>query len=345
MMKITLWYDPVGPETGVQLDGRWVDSRDIYSFLYPVRGYLLQTWLGANGSWGGLERQIRELARGQEVELEFHGREADARDLEAALSSMEDLELTRLTWDPEAIWEERLNRAEIEVGRIAGKPAPQDRQPLMEKPEETGVAVFPILESELKLVRTMGTPGPEDWLDILETAEDISDAAKWIETCCLVREELLDSYDRLAQLKQLTRSMRRCPDMICCALKDEARRDVLARYAAQVPGLEFRFGAGDSSELETLRKKYGNAYLLGARRRGLLKAVELLERYAAQEEALRQRQAVLKKKERQGSARAEDVREQERTRKKLNWISRKAEAMAQLRELLCGGIMEEEAHE
>lgn len=345
-MKIALWYDPVVPETGVQLDGNWVDGRDIYSFLYPVRGHLLQTWLQPGGSWSGLERQLLDLARGQEIKLEFHGRETDAQDLAAALAAMAGLDLSIRPWEPEELWASRLTQAEIELGRIAGQPAPQDHQPLKENPDETGVSVFPCLKAELELCRATGTPDPESWLDVLETPEDISDAARWDRTCCLVKEELLDSYDRLIQLRRLTRSMRRCPDMICCALGDQTQGAALAQYAAQVPGLGFRFGAGDGGEIEALRKKYGGACLLSFRRLGLLREVELLEKYMAQEDTLRERQSALKQKEKQGHARAEDLREQEQCRKKLNWIRRKAEAMAQLRTLLQGSVVEEvRAHE
>lgn len=336
-MKITLWYDPVRPETEIQLDGCWVDGQDIYSFLYPVRRCLLQTWLTPSGSWSGLEQQIRELARGQTVKLEFHGRECDAHDICTALSGQNNLTVEILLWDPEQRWRERLNQAETELGRIIGQPTPQDTDPLSELPEETGAALYPTLAENLE--QLLAGSGEENWLEILKTEEDLLHACRHMGTCCIVQESLLDSYERLVQLKQLTRSMRRCSDMICCVTKDEDQCTALAQYTAQVPGLEYRFGVTNQDcWQQSLWEKYGAAFQLRNRLLHLTQAEALLKTQMLQEDMLREQQNVLKQKERRRTIKATELREKERIRKKLNWIRRKAETMAQLGTLLHGGI-------
>ena len=78
-MKIDLWYDPVQPETTVFLNGEPIDRHDIYGFLYPVRRYLLQSWLKASGSWPGLLEQLRGMARQEPLSVCFHGRRQELR--------------------------------------------------------------------------------------------------------------------------------------------------------------------------------------------------------------------------------------------------------------------------
>ena len=81
-MKIELWYDSVVQETDIVVNGISIGKNDPYGFLYPVRNYPIQSWLYPNGSWKGIEHQIVDLARDENVELSFHGRKYDYDDLE-----------------------------------------------------------------------------------------------------------------------------------------------------------------------------------------------------------------------------------------------------------------------
>lgn len=162
-MDVELWYDPVGPETRVRLNGRWTDGHDIFGFLYPVRGCLLQTWLAPGGSWNGLRRQLAELARGEPVALTFHGREADFGDLEGALAGMEELTAGFQPWDPEEAWRERLEQAELLLGRIMGRPSRLDSAPLTE--QERGADLYPQLARRLE--ELLAGPEEEGWLEVL----------------------------------------------------------------------------------------------------------------------------------------------------------------------------------
>ena len=71
-MKIELWYDAAAQETDILINDVPVEKNDVYGFLYPVRNYPIQSWLYPNGSWKGIEYQITDLARDEDVDLVFH---------------------------------------------------------------------------------------------------------------------------------------------------------------------------------------------------------------------------------------------------------------------------------
>lgn len=338
-MDVELWYDPVGPETRVRLDGRWTDSQDGFGFLYPVRSCLLQTWLAPGGSWTGLRQQLAELARGEPIALAFHGRALDFADLDGALSGMERLTLSFCPWEAEEVWGGRLEQAECLLGQIMGWPSSRDPSP---SPEEDGCGASLYPELAQRLDGLLKGPGEDGWLEVLENEEDLSSACGRTGTCCLVDGTLADSYDQLGRLKQLTRSMRRSPDMICCRLSsgEEARLAVLTQYAAALPGMGFRFDCTDGWR-RPMWGKYGHPFLLRVRRAALMRAEEELLNCMAGKEALRERRSQLAKLEKAKEIRARELAEQEQVRKKLHWIERKAEAMSRLGRLLHSGAAEE----
>ena len=87
-MKIEICYDHIRPYTFVMIEGKPVSQSDIYGFLYPVRGYVLQTWLNPSGSWRGLKNEMMDLTREEPSRLVFYGREIDYLDLERALNGL-----------------------------------------------------------------------------------------------------------------------------------------------------------------------------------------------------------------------------------------------------------------
>lgn len=338
-MDVELWYDPVGPETRVRLDGQWMDGQDGFGFLYPVRSCLLQTWLAPGGSWTGLRQQLAELARGEPIVLAFHGRALDFADLDGALSGMEGLALSFQPWEPEKVWDGRLEQAELLLGRIMGRPSPRDPLPPSEE-DGCGASLYPELTQRLDGL--LKGPGEDGWLEVLENEEDLSAACGRTGTCCLVDGTLADSYDQLGRLKQLTRSMRRSPDMICCRLSsgEEARLAALAQYAAALPGMGFRFDCTDGWR-RPMWEKYGHPFLLRARRAALMQAEGALLDCMAGKQALRERRSQLAKLEKAKEIRARELAEQELVRKKLHWIERKTEAVGRLGLLLHSGAAEE----
>lgn len=241
-MKVELWYDSVRTETKVCVNGRWQEESDIYTFLYPVRQYSLQTWLNAAGTWPGLIPQMKDLARGEEIELEFHGRDVDYIDICSAVEKMDMLKLTFCMWDT---LEESLNKVECV------------RKSIYKMKKELG-SNSEIDKSEGLLNKE---PEEKEWVIVIRSEQELRKAEKDDRICCVVLSDVLDSYERLEQIERLTRSMRRPMDAICCCFQDPALMDSFVHYAMQFPKLKFRFHTeGNSSWKKELWTKYGKAY-------------------------------------------------------------------------------------
>lgn len=240
-MKVELWYDPVRIETQVCVNGQWQEESDIYTFLYPVRQYTLQTWLNAAGTWPGLIQQMNDIARGEEIKLEFHGRDVDYIDLCSVVEKMDMLKLTFCLWDTLEVY---FNKIEFV------------KKSIYEMKKELGSNT----EIDISVALLKKEPEEKEWLVVIHSDQDLHKAEKDDRICCVVLSDVLDTYERLDQMERLTRSMRRPMDAICCCFQDAVLMDSFVRYATQFPRLKFRFHTeGCSSWREELWAKYGKA--------------------------------------------------------------------------------------
>lgn len=241
-MKIEFWYDPVYTETHIRINGNWQDESDIYGFLYPVRGYPLQTWLQAAGSWTGIVRQLMDLSRGEKIELEFYGRNVDYQDFSAAVSGMEGVRLNCLEWNAPALYSDKIRALEKNIREL------EERIPM-----DSTVA---------GRLSDAGKASPDDdsWLISVVSREDLQYAERDNRLCCMVDSCVLDSLEMLADIERLSRSMRRPMDAICCRFSDNAEKEAFAAYASQFPRMQFLFVMGDEEGWrEKLWVKYGEA--------------------------------------------------------------------------------------
>lgn len=299
-MKIEMDYDPVKPEITVRIDGQETDKSDIYGFLYPVRNCLLQTWLLPTGSWNGLAWQLRELGRGERVELVFAGRSEDFEDVENALRGMEEVRLVHAGRDPFGAYETLFGRLEKSVRKLLDEEDGKDRK-------ETIDSLFPDAAERIRAVRS-GRGGT--WLYTISDEDGFYQADQAKLCCCMVREEYLDSYEKLDHLNDLTRSMRRSQGMICCCIGEEEKRADWSRYAGDI-GLGFRFDTEEHC-YPLFERKYGNAYGLRLCLEGYQRIRDILAECYAQREALWKRKAELKEQERALQEQKERLEEQER---------------------------------
>lgn len=299
-MKIELWYDPVWLETGVRLNGYWQQEDDIYSFLYPVRRYPLQTWLTAAGSWTGLRQQLSDVSRGEAVELEFHGRETDYADLCESLRGAGETELHYCGWDVYQYYEERYAPSKI------------DRLDL----RSSG---FPALEQSLRAL--CGEDTPVEWLCRIRTEEELRRAERSETPCVVVEDELLGSFEQLERLERLTRSLRRPMDAVCCCVREDERRETLSHYAWQFPRLRMRFlPPEDEAPLAELYEKYGKPYCLRKRlERYSTGASELLDQFNARCDRATERLQDLLQLEQAGTITGSETRELEHCRDLKKW--------------------------
>ena len=246
-MKIELIYNPIQPSTIAYIDGVKTKSNDIYGFLYPVRFYTLQTWLYADGSWTGLVKQLYDLAKGEEINLTFSGREIDYKDLQKALEGHNGIELSykkRDLFNEFDMWEKELNRI---------------------------VSSFDLNEiSEFIIVNEYNNRkadffSEDSWLKCINSTETYENAvALKGRNCFYVTEEYLDSYPRLEMIARLNRGMKTPKDAICCVFKNEKTCNAFVRYAEMFPKFQFRFVLESNNKWkDELYNKYGLPIIKG----------------------------------------------------------------------------------
>ena len=247
-MKTELFYNPSGPWTRVVIDGNAVNPDDVYGFLYPVRHCLLQAWLYPSGSWQGLGRQLEELARGEALELVFHGRAVDYRDLKDALRGMDGIGI-RLETSEDCLSGRQiagvirnLLAERVVVERDGGRETVRAWREL-----------FPQVAGEIAAQLRQ----EQDWLQVIRDERDFKQALRG-RGCCLVTSEYLTSYERLLKLQTLTRSLRRAQDMIVCQLDSAEAVEEYRDYAQNTLRLRTRFvAAAEEGWRGELMEKYG----------------------------------------------------------------------------------------
>lgn len=323
-MKIELNYDPVRPETTVCIDGQLTDRSDIYGFLYPVRHCLLQTWLYPSGSWSGLAWQLRELSRGEEIELTFVGRSEDFEDVQSVLADMEQLTLHFRPADPLSAYESLFSRMDEQIDLLLdARTAPGEKKKLSDLFPETAAAIQKV-RSEVQ----------EDWYQIISSEADFVQADQRELCCCIVGDTYLDSYEKLEKVNRLTRSMRRSLDMICCCINDPQQQADFAHYAAQYGDLRIHFESRERI-LPILQRKYGDVYVLRFRLRQYDRILLLLRECYGKRDYIKSRRTQLADEKNRN---LEQIREFEHCKILLNWFSRKESYLVRLETLLVNGI-------
>lgn len=268
-MKTEIYYDPVKPETRVSIDGAWVSKDNIYGFLFPVRNYLLQTWLEKCGSWQGLKRQLTDFARGDKIELIFTGRETDFNDLKASVGSIDGITLQHRQSDPIAENNAILSKAKNAIEEFI-------------KLAKNSSAYPKVLQNVIKTLEA-SEKASENWIASISSpgglTEKLPDGC-----CCKIEDGFLRSFESLSELTRLTGSMCRSADMICCVIRDEGKFSDYSRYAEQC-GMGYRFVNGTSCGAEAekasneLYSKYGEPFALRQKILGYRSIVSLLKPY------------------------------------------------------------------
>ena len=321
-MKIELHYDPVRPETRVRIDGQPVERTDIYGFLYPVRNYLLQTWLRTSGSWRGLAWQLQELSRGEAVELDFFGRAEDFEDVLAALPQTRAIRMRFHQEDPLSGYASLFAQVEEQLDKLLDVHAGNGEK-------KTLSDIYPDV---VDTIRSLRAEPEEPWLCDIRSDEDYRAADRQTMCCCVVRGEYLDSYEKLDGLRMLTRSMRRSQDMICCCLEDPDRWVDFAHYAAQYE-LGFRF-AEYREGLAALQRKYGSAHVLRSRYAAYARIAQVLRQCYDRYDAVKSQRSALAKIQKPT---AQQIRELAWCKSVLNWFDRKKPYLTRINELLAAG--------
>ncbi len=239
-MKVELWYDPVRTEIKTRINDNWQDENDMYSFLYPVCHYPMQTWLREAGSWSGLGRQLNDLARGEDVELVFHGRALDYADLCDAVKSLPRIRTAFFDWDAIAEYKAKMGNTLKAAQKLR----------------------FPTQKGQAALCKILEyNPSNIPWSSVIREEKDWALAEKSELPCVFLDEHYPTSYETLHRLERLTKSLRRPADAICCFLTNQESLTLLKNYAAQYPRMRFSFCLGSRRQGEDdLKEKYGIPY-------------------------------------------------------------------------------------
>lgn len=251
-MKIDLYYDPVRPETLVSINDQPVVLSDIYGFLFPVREYMMQTWLPESGSWDGISKELNGLIRDESSHIVFHGREIDYRDFAGAVRGLNGLCSAFQAVDYVSIWKQRIADAESLWKAIVEKPVVVERED-----EDVTRAFRQLFPEQYEAVITAANAGPGDWLIRIQTAEDLPRSLE-TGTCCLINGDDLLTYENYSFLDRLTGSLRRSYDMLVCAFSTEEKKNEFSAYNEMYKKRNVVLTLTDEeSWKERLREKYG----------------------------------------------------------------------------------------
>ena len=242
-MKIELWYDAVAQETDILINDVPVEKNDIYGFLYPVRNYPIQSWLYPNGSWKGIEYQIVDLARDENVNLVFHGRKCDYHDVCKCLSGSKMIQVDFVEWDVCTRYNELFSNL-LSTLRNNDSTIRKLFSPL-ETVSDYNVDFDVSIEDA-------------DWVYHIRDNNDLVKADESINiSCCIVHDSFFSSYDKLHDLMVLTRSLKVPADAIfCCFDKDESKADY-EYYAQSFKRMSFHFCLESTNYIKEAKTKYG----------------------------------------------------------------------------------------
>lgn len=242
-MKVEIWHDSVAQEIDVLINDTAIDKNDIFGFLYPVRNYPLQTWLYPDGSWKGLEYQLMDLARENDVELIFHGRKTDYDDVKKCLENNRQISLKFAEWDIyqkyDNLFENLLNKLEIKNTAIKNQL------------DFLGIKSF----------NNTQFPNFEDtaeWACHIKNDNDLIAADENNEKrCCYVHDVYFTSYEKLKDVQRLTRSLKMPRDAIYCCFDTKEKLDNYFYYAQSMPKMDFTFCLESDDYKNASKLKYG----------------------------------------------------------------------------------------
>lgn len=328
-MKIQLCYDPVIPETYVSIDNQKIDKTDIHGFLYPVRRYILQTWLCPSGSWSGISEQLNNLARGDKIELEFCGRKCDYDDLAAALRNEKNINLSfRNDSFDNSFFETKYRKLMDEID----KEFTQISKDNVVEGKKNMSQLFPDEKAGMEAILKKNG---DQWLCRVSDDKSLESAKTSWNNCCEIDENYFDSYDKFSMLDDLLCSMRRAEDMILCPVSDVEHLEDLKKYAHIYNFDRVCFYDKKNREVpDRAKEKYGKNHLLRTKIQNYRDAVKILEALLHQIDSLKKERVACSEK-----IDASSLRKKNDLSYKINWLENAKIHINKIKELLERGVM------
>ncbi len=281
-MKIELWYDAVARETDILINGIPVEKNDVYGFLYPVRNYPIQSWLYPNGSWKGIEYQIKDLARDESVELVFHGRKTDYDDVCKCLVECSIIKISFVEWD---ICERYDKLFSSLLSTLKSNDDTMRRLLSSLRSNFTYKVDFDVSVKDSNWAYHI-YDDPD-----LDKAGDVSE-----KSCCFVHDSFFTSYDKLQDLLSLTRSLLVPADAIYCCFKSSQTQQEYEYYAQSFKRMAFKFCSEARDISEEAKNKYGLPALVKSKIKKCGEILKILcSAYSEMKESTREEFGKLKK--------------------------------------------------
>lgn len=327
-MKIQLCYDPVKPETYVSIDNQKTDKTDIHGFLYPVRRYIIQTWLYSSGSWSGISAHLNDLARGEKIELEFCGRKCDYDDLTAALRNEKNINLSfRNNSFEDSFFETKYRELMDEID----KEFAEISKDIVAEGKKNMSQLFPGEKASMEAILQKNS---EQWFCRISDDKSLESAKASWNNCCEIDENYFDSYNKFSMLDDLLCSMRRAEDMILCPVSDVEHLENLKKYAHIYNFDRVCFYNKNNSEvLNRAREKYGKNHLLRTKIQNYRDAVKILEALLRQIDNLKKEKAAYMENN------FASIRKKNELSNKINWLENAKLHVNKIKELLEGNVM------
>jgi len=304
-MKIQMCYDPVKPETSVSIDGKEVEKTDIHGFLYPVRRYILQTWLYPNGSWPGISAQMSSLARGEKIELEFCGRKCDYEDLKEALIYDEYIVITFKEREVDTAYEQLLEKIEDEIRYIIRDDVSVEMKNMQQ--------LYPDEKEKIDLLLFKKTG---EWICKISSDDDLEKAKKMWGCCCEIDENYLDSYEKFYIFDDLISSLCRSEDMILCPVSDLAYLENLRKCSELYNFSNIcLYDKEDKTVYNKAKMKYGNNYYLREKIRNYYNILKIIESLISRITILTKQ-----KKKYEGERDPESIQIRRKLESEINWL-------------------------
>ena len=328
-MKVDIYYDPVRPYTYVMINGAPVSQSHIYGFLYPVRGYVLQTWLYPSGSWHGLKNELMDLTREESSQIVFHSRKVDYLDFEKAIGDLSNCGLAFEEIDYTSISAVYLSDAQKLLEDIVNTPVVMERDE--SEITQTFSDLFPEQNAQL---RQLPHWEGEKWLSCINNKADLLRCINSDE-CCLIDGDSMLSYDNYDLIDALTAGLKRSPDMLICTFSSNEKKVEFINYNAQLKNHTVAISdADDTKWKEQLNLKYGIPYEYRCKLKWLRTCFEVLKPCFDTEtdaDSDANKDTGIK-----AAANAQQIRNEIRNRHKKRWATHQKKHLDELCRLLYG---------
>ncbi len=216
-MRIDIGYDPAAVHTDAAINGIVSDNKDIYSFIFPVKDYPLQCWIYKNGSWKGIAKYISDIARGDDLEIVFQGRELDFKDFKKIIDEYPWQQELKITFAEKAVEygkaEKMLQTASAELELLEFAPVP-------------GIDT---IAKCIQLKNRLAQIG--EYKREIHNIDKIFDTEPERGYTYLVHEEALKSFEDIEKLVRLYQTMMVPADGILCLFHDTVKLQKFKSYA------------------------------------------------------------------------------------------------------------------